>query len=967
MSRLPPVEEDDGKHSRQQVMTTARVAGESMAKYARTHLSAKRKAADFIISESRLSRIKEDDASQSRQKDMPMASVAGKARVDVLATISDKWRALMVKMDAVRRFRSSLARFRSRKAKSKELLIDDPSTSEDWHSDDKDTFRLDHWLSVSVDWKTEDKISRWLAGSQVDLKRMGEGYGFIDLRHPFRGVRALVKGYSVEIRPMCWKQTIWLGTYKTAHEAARAYDAGIFYTRKKIDLMNFHDSVTSFVAIPPVSLEEARKSVSSREEFMVFIKEQARKAATRASHDPEWKRTYYIQEKPVHSSARKGKNQNQETSGFKSPSYPRSEDWYSDDNDTFRSDDWLSVSVDWETEDEILRSDDRLSVSVDWETEDEKLRIGFFPDFPCTTDAHHKQENQFSTIGISDTTQNCFPNGLHEIFMKGRKGKFEGADAIEFLFNQAEDMSKVVGVGLQWSKVVVTKQFGVVVKHIGEHSWFDLWTETSFSPLRIPILKPPTKLSTCNFTAEESSKRFGVGVGGSRFQSHCMYVEHNEKQTGEMFPLIVELAEKMGLSENAKDSNFQHPSGISSEAMEGEKNDHGGPLLETMDGGETNQGGTSSEPMDSTDVGESSQGGNSGEPMEGVESGQGGPSSGPMEVGGDQQSSDFQLRFESLQAKGPQDSNENKSLTVTVIPEAGGTFYERSSDRQVHRIDLDPQIRDVAIAPWFKFKFEILGGERKITTITETACDLDGAQLQLHEDWNSGYCHDNITISLTCLDPQAVRVSPGTVVAMDVMKRSMTETYTGSTSRANQVSGQASVQVQIPVVPIGIQTQGTLGVTDTNADSRARAVTTESSDTQFGGFYVNQIGGAWSLAFNFLYPKNIDDVMTSGERQFIHAGISKTLRPSIIGEWIPLDTADACLYTFKTYRNIYSIRSVRRWMERREEGFFFLKQKYEMPFLINHAMSHIHCHKDTELRGPGLKILDKVLEKWPKM
>ncbi len=77
--------------------------------------------------ESRLSRIKEDDASHSRQKDMPMASVAGKARVDVPATISDRWRALMVKMDAVRRFRSSLARFRSRKAKSEEHVIDDPS------------------------------------------------------------------------------------------------------------------------------------------------------------------------------------------------------------------------------------------------------------------------------------------------------------------------------------------------------------------------------------------------------------------------------------------------------------------------------------------------------------------------------------------------------------------------------------------------------------------------------------------------------------------------------------------------------------------------------------------------------------------------------------------------------------------------------------------------------------------------
>jgi hypothetical protein len=102
-----------------------------------------------------------------------------------------------------------------------------------------------------------------------------------------------------------------------------------------------------------------------------------------------------------------------------------------------------------------------------------------------------------------------------------------------------------------------------------------------------------------------------------------MYVKDNQNQTGEMFPFIFELAEKMGLSENANDSNFQQPSSISSEAVEGEKNDHGGPLLKTMEGGgETNQGGTSSQPMDPMDVGESSQGGNSDEPMEGVESGQ---------------------------------------------------------------------------------------------------------------------------------------------------------------------------------------------------------------------------------------------------------------------------------------------------------------------------------------------------------
>jgi len=552
------------------------------------------------------------------------------------------------------------------------------------------------------------------------------------------------------------------------------------------------------------------------------------------------------------------------------------------------------------------------------------------------------------------------------VFIKGRKGNFEGVDSIEFLFKHAEDMSKIVGVGLQWSKVVVTKQFGVVVQHIGEHSWFDLWEETSFSPMRILILKPPTKLSKCNLTAKESSKRIGVGLVGSRLENSCMYVEDNQKKTGEMFPFIFELAKKMGLGENAKDSNFQHPSGISSEDVEGEKNDRGGPLLETMEGGgETGHRGTSSEPMDPMDVGESSQGGNSGEAMEGVESGQRGPSSGPTKVGGqrDQQSSDFQLRFESLQAKGPQDSNEDKSLTVIVIPEVGGIFYEALSNQQAQP---DCRIKGAAISPLLKFKFEILGGERKITTTIETACDLGGGQLQLHEDWNLGYYHDNITISLTCEDPQSVRVSPGTVVAMDAMKRTMTETFTGQTSRANQVSGQASVQVQMPVVPVGIQAQGTLDVTDTIADSCALAVTIENSDTQFAGFYVNQIGHAGSLAFNFLYPEEIVDVKARGQRQFIRAGISKTLSPSIIGKWIPLDREEARFYSFETYRNIYSIGSLETSHAKRKEP-LFMQQRYGVLFYINHAMSHIHYHEDTELRGPGVQSLDKVLTKCPEI
>ncbi|KAH8963207.1 hypothetical protein BDL97_05G140400 [Sphagnum fallax] len=55
-----------------------------------------------------------------------------------------------------------------------------------------------------------------------------------------------------------------------------------------------------------------------------------------------------------------------------------------------------------------------------------------FSDPPCVTDGHLKQENQLSTIGIGDTSKNCFQTGLSEmendsIFTMGRKGEFEGA------------------------------------------------------------------------------------------------------------------------------------------------------------------------------------------------------------------------------------------------------------------------------------------------------------------------------------------------------------------------------------------------------------------------------------------------------------------------------------------------------------------------------------------------------------
>ncbi|KAH8948760.1 hypothetical protein BDL97_11G110500 [Sphagnum fallax] len=53
----------------------------------------------------------------------------------------------------------------------------------------------------------------------------------------YKGIRYRpeLNRYISEIRPaLPRKRKIWLGTYKTAIEAARAFDAGIFYTGRKI-------------------------------------------------------------------------------------------------------------------------------------------------------------------------------------------------------------------------------------------------------------------------------------------------------------------------------------------------------------------------------------------------------------------------------------------------------------------------------------------------------------------------------------------------------------------------------------------------------------------------------------------------------------------------------------------------------------------------------------------------------------
>jgi EREBP-like factor len=108
-----------------------------------------------------------------------------------------------------------------------------------------------------------------------DASSTGTGGGGGGDSVPFRGVRHRpeLNKWVTEIRPTSQKRKIWLGTYETPQEAARAYDVGIYYTRKKIPY-NFKDS-PDHLHNHPISSE------LPWETFAAMVKQKATSAAKR--------------------------------------------------------------------------------------------------------------------------------------------------------------------------------------------------------------------------------------------------------------------------------------------------------------------------------------------------------------------------------------------------------------------------------------------------------------------------------------------------------------------------------------------------------------------------------------------------------------------------------------------------------------------------------------------------------------
>lgn len=114
-----------------------------------------------------------------------------------------------------------------------------------------------------------NKVPSALESDEVSVGTGGDMISFRGVRH-----RPELNKWVTEIRPTSQKRKIWLGTYETPEEAARAYDVGIFYTKKKIPY-NFEDSPQQ-LQLHPIPPELPWES------FAALVKQRATSAAKRA-------------------------------------------------------------------------------------------------------------------------------------------------------------------------------------------------------------------------------------------------------------------------------------------------------------------------------------------------------------------------------------------------------------------------------------------------------------------------------------------------------------------------------------------------------------------------------------------------------------------------------------------------------------------------------------------------------------
>jgi hypothetical protein len=514
-----------------------------------------------------------------------------------------------------------------------------------------------------------------------------------------------------------------------------------------------------------------------------------------------------------------------------------------------------------------------------------------------------------------------FPN-LHElhskfledtsVFVAARKVE---KDSIEFLFLDAQCMSKVVGVGLDQALVTVTNDNDVRVEALSESAWIcslaSMFKEVQdlgafeLIGFRMRKMEEDNNKTMSLPSAEEVAKQFGVGL--KDFQGDHIVTMNKKEESNMFFPVILKVAEVYKALKEGDPHVTKRPSGVGS-STGAARASSSGSSQQGKEEGKSVQNWSRLKPSTWWKWGKGDEKDDEGKPPGGDPPPNSGPSGEPKMV--------------------------PRKFTVQVYPEAGQSFHDAEIPCQIRTASMKPELEIVF------FRNQV--GARFLDVTTRTQCNL-GCDV---DPDNFGWFQDDITISFRGLSEECkgTNLRDYFASAQKGEKGEITKEITTITSgqarnianlEARRIAGQGMIAGS------GITLEGREETTDSVGENSSRADVEEISGVrQIGGFKVHERNFQQHLIYKFCIPTSIKT--SKDPVRFLR--YRDTFRPTIVGSWdVSKDNAcELAPYTFGVERYLFEIEQVKATFGRKYQ------QDYVLSMFINLAMTHLNGLRSDE-------------------
>ncbi|CAM6078742.1 unnamed protein product [Sphagnum tenellum] len=515
------------------------------------------------------------------------------------------------------------------------------------------------------------------------------------------------------------------------------------------------------------------------------------------------------------------------------------------------------------------------------------------------------------------------------------------ANALELLFQSTKGMSSILGVGLEFAKVlVVPASLEVKIIGISHASWDELWQDSSNNKDDVidivsiaGVRRAGAKLENPNnieyLTAKQRATKYGVGLEN---QSKRAHVNSTDVEPQSDCSCILDKVVEYLVLKKVIDA-------VMDKQCDG-------------DGGEGSSSGANSTKQG---IGGMSSSQSIISLLRSYLSlrGRQKPTGGSDDEDDDDETLPSRKRPHQVNHKRPT----GNFRRVTVIPGPGGSFDHAGIPQELGTASIDPTLV-------FEFNYKLDMNEticdKQIQITTTTSFDLGEAAPKVLMSDSFGWYQNPLTVSLRNYGDAKLH-TPNCQLkeALKETKISAKTTYTHSKNSTLQCAAQFQGGYKT-----FIQVTGSANKTTSNGETIAKEAASENLGSDvFKGFQIRDLRVVQNSLLKYEFytlPPKIGVLEDDEERhKCLGMGMCEAIAPTFIGTWLitPEDVNEVSSYMFDAERNLNRLVKVDQISEQREA----FVQCYRVPMYVNHAMSHLCTLKDH----PTLKereILLNVLE-----